>query len=66
MNTVTEMYPLAPGRRRRQTRVIAFGISGEDWDTLLALAVSESRDPDQQARWVVLKAIRDYAEQRAS
>lgn len=71
MSTITELHPAAgtpePCRqRRRQTRVIAFGITGEEWDTLIEMAVSESRDPEQQARWVVLQAIRLFAEERAS
>lgn len=52
--------------RKRQCRVIAFGLAGEDWDVLIDLAESEGRDPEQQARWVVLQAIRGHKERRAS
>ena len=67
MSTLTDIRAVDGVRRRkRQNRIIAFGLSGDEWDVLVDLAVSESRDPEQQARWVVLQAIRGYAEQRAS
>jgi len=58
--------PAGASPRRRYNRVVAFGLSGEEWDTLTEMAVSEARDPFAQARWVVLQAIRVFAEERAS
>jgi len=60
--------PLAIGRGtgRRCNRLIAFGIAGQDWDLLVDLAASEGRDPEQQARWIVLQCLRVYAEELAS
>lgn len=74
MSSPTELYPVEragdsgprTGRLRRQNRVIAFGLSGDDWDALIEMAALEARDPFQQARWVVLQAIREYTERRAS
>jgi len=70
MTTLTDIRTAgrrAPdGARRRQNRLIAFGLAGDEWDVLVDLAESEGRLPEQQARWVVLQAIRGYAEQRAS
>lgn len=52
--------------RRRYNRVVAFGLSGEEWDTLTEMAGAEARDPFQQARWLVLQAIRSYEAEAAS
>lgn len=69
MGTVTPLPTTDPpegGGRRRYNRVVAFGLSGEEWDTLTDMAAAEARDPFQQARWLVLQALRAYAEERAS
>lgn len=69
MTIVTEMYArggVSGPRRRRQAHVIAFGLAGQDWDTLVEMAIAQSRDPEQQARWIVLQAIRLFAEEAAS
>lgn len=55
-----------PGRRRRPNRIIAFGLTAEQWEKLTDLAVADLRDPEQQARWLVLQALRVADEEAAS
>lgn len=68
MGTLTTMPPTDPVERgrRRYRRVVAFGLSGEEWDALTEMAIAEARDPFAQARWIVLQAIRLFAEEAAS
>lgn len=71
MTTITDLRSAGAGdtpqgRRRRPNRIIAFGISAEDWDRLTELAVADLRDPEQQARWLVLRAIRAAEQEAAS
>lgn len=67
-STAVRPVPASIGRGsgRRSNRLIAFGLSAEQWDLLVDLATSEGRDPEQQARWIVLQCLRVYADELAS
>lgn len=56
----------AQARRKRPNRIIAFGLEATDWDRLEKMAAAELRDPQLQARWLVLQALRAAEAEPAS
>jgi hypothetical protein len=51
-----------PRPARRQVVIL---LTREEWQTLLALALEDERDPFQQARWMLVKALRESETPRA-
>jgi hypothetical protein len=45
--------------RRQQGKRIVVTVSRDEWDRLAARAAAEERDPWQQARWLLVRALRE-------
>lgn len=52
----------ADGKPRRQPgRHIVVTVSRDEWDRLAASAAADERDPFQQARWLLIRALKERA-----
>jgi hypothetical protein len=45
--------------RRKLGKRIVVTVSRDEWDRLAARAAAEERDPWQQARWLLVRALRE-------
>lgn len=54
---MTARAPGQPTLRRQPGRTIVLTVSRDVWDRLVVAAAASDRDPYQQARWLLVRAL---------